>query len=209
MKKIFFYILTFIILLTACTPAGTTTPTVGTVLQPTMTVESPSVKTNEPMEETGTAEEMTISSPAFEYGQKVDIKYTCDNGDVGVSPELNISGVPAAARSLALIVEDPDAPIGVFYHWVLYNIPPALNNLPESMITDPHVPGIGVQGMSSFNTTGYGGPCPPFGMSHRYFFRLYALDLDLTLPPDLDAAALLEKMDGHVLAQAEWMGKYK
>jgi Raf kinase inhibitor-like YbhB/YbcL family protein len=164
-----------------------------------------------PVQPTTAAEShgMALSSPAFQSGQKIPDIYTCANSQIGKSPELLWTNVPAGAQSLALIAEDPDAPMGIFYHWVVYNIPPALTELPEGMPAISHVVGIGTQGINGFSTLGYGGPCPPFGQTHRYYFHLYALDLGLSLPEGLDSLQLKTKMMGHVLAQADWMGMYK
>jgi len=152
---------------------------------------------------------MKLSSPGFENGKKIPDQYACQNDQTGKSPELAIENVPAGAQSLALIVEDPDAPLGVFYHWIIYNIPPALSDIPEGMPVISHVAGIGTQGKNSFGTLGYGGPCPPFGQTHRYYFHLYALDLGLSTPEGLDEVQLKTKIQGHILAQADWMGTYK
>ena len=146
-----------------------------------------------------------IQSPAFEEGGSIPSRYTCDGKDI--SPPLQWTGVPEGARSLALIVDDPDAPDPaaprmVWVHWVLYNLPPDVQGLPEAVMALP--PGT-LEGINDWKRTGYGGPCPPAGR-HRYFFKLYALDSVL---PDLGEptkAELLQVMEGHVLGEAVLMG---
>lgn len=151
---------------------------------------------------------MQISSPAFRFGEAIPKKYTCDGEDV--SPPLTIADVPPNAKALVLIMEDPDAPIGVFTHWVLYNVPPTLTALPEGVPKRPEVTGVGLQGVNDFGRVGYGGPCPPRGHGpHRYFFRLYAIDVQLQLPPRARKDDVLAAIKGHVLAQTEYMGTYK
>ncbi len=149
----------------------------------------------------------TLRSPAFQEGGSIPARYTCDGEDL--SPPLEWSGVPEGTRSLALVVDDPDAPDPaapkmVWVHWVLYNLPPDSTGLPEGVTALP--PGT-LEGLNDWKRTGWGGPCPPVGR-HRYFFRLYALDTEL---PDLGTptrAQLLEAMKGHVLGEAVLMGTY-
>lgn len=143
---------------------------------------------------------MTLSSPAFAEGGTIPAKYTCDGADV--RPPLRIAGVPRNARSLAVVVEDPDAPGGTFVHWVAWNIDPRTATLPEKA-----VPAGAVTGRNDFGTTGYRGPCPPSG-THRYFFRLFALDTALSLPAGADRTRLNAAMKGHIVARAECMGRY-
>lgn len=145
-----------------------------------------------------------LSSPAFADGDAIPAKYSCDGEDV--SPPLQWRNVPQGAQSLALIMDDPDAPRGTWVHWVLYDIPPETGELPENVAPDDFLPG-GSQGNSSWNRIGYGGPCPPGG-SHRYFFKLYALDALLNLDPGATKEQLLAAMEGHILAQGELMGTY-
>ncbi|MBD3315401.1 MAG: YbhB/YbcL family Raf kinase inhibitor-like protein [Chitinivibrionales bacterium] len=140
---------------------------------------------------------MKLSSPAFENADLIPKKYTC-NGD-NVSPPLSIENIPQNTGSLTLIVDDPDAPGGTFVHWVLYNIPPA------SSIAEGSVPGS--QGINSFKKTGYGGPCPPSG-THRYFFKLYALDDELGLDQGCTKQEVIQAMDGHIIGSAELVGRY-
>lgn len=143
---------------------------------------------------------MRISSPAFGDDAKIPLAHACDGKNV--SPPLVISGVPKGARSLALIMDDPDAPYGTWTHWTVWNIPPSTTRIDEAS-----APQGAIQGKTSFGTSGYGGPCPPFG-THRYFFKLYALDARLTLPETADAAALEKAMRGRVLDQAGLVGLY-
>jgi len=145
-------------------------------------------------------------SPAFAYGQTIPRKYTCDGEDV--SPPLRIEGVPSGAAALVLIVEDPDAPKRNFTHWVLYNIPPNVTELPEGVPKAEETP-YGLQGVNDFGRVGWGGPCPPRGHgTHRYFFRLYALSRRLDLPPRATKDAVRSAMQGLVIAEAEYMGTY-
>jgi len=133
-------------------------------------------------------------------------KFTCE-GD-NRSPVLTWSDLPEGTRSLALVLDDPDSASGLFVHWVLYNIPPTVNRLAEGLPQEPALPGIGTQGANSYGRTGYNGPCPPRGTVHRYYFHLYALDTAPTLPGDLTAAELRKTIQGHVLSEATWVGKF-
>jgi hypothetical protein len=137
----------------------------------------------------------------------IPAKYTCDGANV--SPPLAWKGVPAGAKTLALISDDPDAPGGTWVHWVIYNISSAIGEVPEGVKATATVLDGAAQGTNDFRKTGYGGPCPPRGAAHRYFFKLYALDTALPLGPGATKQAVLGAMDGHVLAQAELMGTYK
>ncbi|GIW05043.1 MAG: hypothetical protein KatS3mg059_1663 [Thermomicrobiales bacterium] len=121
-----------------------------------------------------------VMSGAFADGQQIPVKYTCDAQDI--SPPLRWSGVPAEAQELVLVVDDPDAPSGIFTHWLVYGLPPRTTGLPEGVPPGETVPGGGRQGRNDFGRLGYGGPCPPSG-SHRYVFTVYALDAPLNLPP--------------------------
>lgn len=144
---------------------------------------------------------MVILTPAFKNGENIPSKYTCD-GD-NVNPRLEISDVPAEAKSLILIMDDPDSPSGTWLHWSVWNIDPKTTEIPENS-----VPQGAVEGMTGFGETGYGGPCPHSG-EHRYFFRLYALDSKLDLPAGASRPELERAMDGHILAGAELMGLYR
>lgn len=148
-----------------------------------------------------------LTSPAFSAGGAIPVKHTCDGADL--SPPLRWSDPPSRTKGLALIVDDPDAPAGTWVHWVFYRLPATLHELPEGVPARDAVSGIGTQGVNDFRKVGYGGPCPPRGRAHRYFFKLYALDSDLALPPRHTKADLLKAMEGHVLGQAELMGHYK
>jgi len=137
---------------------------------------------------------LSISIAAFQYGQPIPQKFTCQGENV--SPAMAWSGVPAGTKSLALVLEDPDAPGLTFIHWLIYNLPPTLSGLPEKVAAGDQVPGIGTQGPGSSASAGYTGPCPPSGKAHHYFFNLYALDLDPSLPTGLNAADLQRQMTG-------------
>ncbi|AJE02235.1 YbhB/YbcL family Raf kinase inhibitor-like protein [Geobacter pickeringii] len=144
---------------------------------------------------------MHLTSPAFVQGGVIPALHTCDGRDT--SPPLAIGGVAEQAQSLVLIMDDPDAPMGTWVHWVLWNIPPH-----SAAIAENGVPAGSVQGRNSWQRSGYGGPCPPSG-SHRYFFRLYALDTRLDLPAGAGKAEVERAMKGHVIAEAELMGTYR
>ena len=146
-----------------------------------------------------------LKSSAFAEGGLIPSRYTCDGGDL--SPPLSWSGIPEGTQRLALICDDPDAPRGTWVHWVAYDIPATLRELPEGVAPTPALAGGGSQGKSSFGRSGYGGPCPPSG-THRYFFRLYALDAPLGLPPGATKEELLRAMSGHLLGEGVLMGRY-
>jgi Raf kinase inhibitor-like YbhB/YbcL family protein len=148
----------------------------------------------------------TITSPEFASGKPVPRPYTCDGGDR--SPPLRWSEPPTGTRSLTLIVDDPDAPGGTWVHWVLYNLPVTTRSLPEAVAVDANGPDGSRQGRNSFGRLGYGGPCPPAGSTHHYFFRLYALDIDANVPAEATAGQLQSAMDKHILAYAELVGTY-
>ena len=148
-----------------------------------------------------------LKSPAFTPGGDIPVKHTCDGPDH--SPILRWADLPAGTVEFALIADDPDAPVGTWVHWVLYGVPSAARELPEGVAARDTVPGVGTQGMNDFGKVGYGGPCPPRGPAHRYFFKLYALNAELKLQPRKTKADLLKAMEGHVLGQAELMGRYK
>jgi len=143
-----------------------------------------------------------LSSPDIVPNGTIPAKFTCDGSNV--SPPLRWKDLPSGTKSLALIVDDPDAPRGTWNHWILFNIPASATELPEAAQT---LPAGTVQGNTSFGKTGYGGPCPP-DREHRYFFKLYALDQDLPLSSGAKKADLETAMKGHVLGQAELMGRY-
>lgn len=151
--------------------------------------------------------ELTITSAVFSYGGEVPKKFTCDGPDV--SPPLQWSDAPTGTQSFVLIVDDPDAPVGTWVHWVVYNVPAEARGLPENVPKQEDLPDKSHQGRNDFRRTGYGGPCPPPGAAHRYFFRLYALDSKLNLNPGATKAQVETAMKGHILAQGELMGRYK
>lgn len=143
---------------------------------------------------------MKVTSPAFKNNSKIPSKYTCDGENI--NPPLSFSNVPENAKSLALIVDDPDAPMGTWVHWVVFNIDPKIDEVSEN-----NQPKGGIEGITSFGKTGYGGPCPPSG-SHRYFFKLYAVSKVLSLASNADKPALEEAMKDNVLDKAEIIGLY-
>ena len=148
---------------------------------------------------------LSITSTAFKQGERIPSKYTCDGSDV--SPGLEWSDVPDSTRSFTIIADDPDAPVGTWIHWVLYNVPGETRTLPEAVPPDANLPDGSRQGKNSWGRPGYGGPCPPGG-THRYFFKLYALDTVLELQSGVSEDDLLKAMKGHILAEAELMGLY-
>ncbi len=150
--------------------------------------------------------EIKITSSAFEDGGLIPTKYTCDGEDI--SPLLQWEAVPEGTKTIALICDDPDAPIGTFVHWVLFNLPADTKELAEGIPKGTTLPNGAQQGTSDFGRIGYGGPCPPSG-THRYFFRIYALDTQLDLAPGARKPDLLNAIQGHILAQGQLMGKYK
>jgi hypothetical protein len=149
---------------------------------------------------------LQITSTAFSEGGMIPKPYTCDGTDV--SPALSWTGVPEDTKSLALICDDPDAPVGTWVHWVLFNIPTAEKGIPPEVATEATLPNGAKHGTNDFRKLGYGGPCPPGG-THRYFFKLYALDTVLSLGSGATKAQIEEAMQGHILAEAQLMGKYK
>lgn len=151
------------------------------------------------------ASAMRLESSAFASGGAIPARHTCDGTDVSVP--LAWSGVPASAKTLALVVEDPDAPGETFTHWVLYNLPATTQSLAEHVPTDPTLPSGAQQGRNDFGNVGYGGPCPPSG-THRYYFKLYALDAALTVGGQAMRADLTSAMQGHVVARTELLGTY-
>jgi len=142
---------------------------------------------------------IAISSPAFASGQSIPSKYSCDGENT--NPPLQIASVPAAAKSLVLIADDPDAPGGLFTHWLVWNIDPKTNSIGEGSAPN------GTQGKNGFGKLGYGGPCPPSG-THRYFFKVFALDKTLELSAGASRKQLDAAMQGHVVGEGELMGRY-
>jgi Raf kinase inhibitor-like YbhB/YbcL family protein len=142
---------------------------------------------------------MKITSSAFQEGASIPSKFSCDGSNT--SPPLQIAEVPSGAKSLVLIVDDPDAPSGLFTHWAVWNVSPQINAIAEGSAPK------GVRGTNDFGKSGYGGPCPPSG-THRYYFKIFALDRELDLPFGAKRGQLDEAMKGHVVAQGELMGRY-
>jgi Raf kinase inhibitor-like YbhB/YbcL family protein len=142
---------------------------------------------------------MKITSSAFQEGASIPSKFSCDGANT--TPPLQIAEVPSGAKSLALIVDDPDAPSGLFTHWTVWNISAQINAIAEGSAPK------GVQGTNDFGKSGYGGPCPPSG-THRYYFKIFALDRELDLPFGAKRGQLDEAMKGHIVAQGELMGRY-
>jgi Raf kinase inhibitor-like YbhB/YbcL family protein len=141
---------------------------------------------------------LLLKSPAFENNKPIPVKYTCDGADV--NPPLTIDGMPEETKTLVLIVDDPDAPMGTFDHWVVWNIPPTTRIIEENTVP-------GKEGLSSYRKHAYSGPCPPSG-THRYFFKVYALDTQLDLKLNSTKRDVEKAMKGHVLAEGELMGLY-
>ncbi|MEJ2719793.1 MAG: YbhB/YbcL family Raf kinase inhibitor-like protein [bacterium] len=148
-----------------------------------------------------------LTSPAFEDGGPIPQEYTCEGPDI--SPPLEWTELPDGTLSLAMICDDPDAPMGTWVHWVIYGIPPDPTSLPEAVPGDDTTEGGAVQGKNDFKRIGYGGPCPPAGKPHRYFFKLYALDTELDLKPGASKKDLEKAMKGHILAQGQLIGTYQ
>jgi len=153
----------------------------------------------------GGKRKMTITSTAFTNGGMIPPKYTADGADV--SPPLAFAGAPSGTKTFALICDDPDAPRGTWVHWVFYNLPVGVKSLPEHVPTQPTLSNGARQGKNDFGKIGYGGPAPPSG-THRYFFKVYALNAELKLDPGATKAQLVKAMNGHILAQGELVGKY-
>jgi Raf kinase inhibitor-like YbhB/YbcL family protein len=150
--------------------------------------------------------EIQIKSTAFTDGGMIPIQYTCDGKDV--SPPLALTSIPTGTKSLAIICDDPDAPMGTWVHWVLFNLPPETRELTEGIPSKKILANGAKHGMNDFHKYGYGGPCPPGG-THRYYFKIYALDRELSLEPGATKNELLKAMDGHILSEGQLMGRYK
>jgi len=149
---------------------------------------------------------MTVRSPAFSNGSTIPRRYTCDGDDV--SPPLEWSNTPPGAKSILVLVYDPDAPSGFFIHWLVYDIKPGIHGLPEALPPEPRTP-YGLQAVNDFNHVGYGGPCPPPGKEHRYVFLVAALDTAPPAPPGAPAREVLAQARGHVLAYGYTVGLYR
>jgi Raf kinase inhibitor-like YbhB/YbcL family protein len=148
-----------------------------------------------------------LTSSAFKPGTPIPADFSCTAGDH--SPALAWSGAPAGTKSFALIVEDPDAPMGTFVHWVVFNVPAAASGMPADAPKTPQLPDGGAQGSNGMGAVGYKGPCPPPGKTHHYHFELFALDSPLQVPSDADAAALRAAMQNHVKASTELVGTFE
>jgi len=157
-------------------------------------------------EQGGMAMAFELRSPAFTHEGTIPPKYTCDGEDI--SPRLEWNDPPEGTQSFALIADDPDAPVGTWVHWVLYNIPAGVRALPEAIAAESELPEGSRHGKNGWRRLYYGGPCPPSG-THRYFFKLYALDTTLNLKPGANKGKLLKAMEGHILAETELMGTYQ
>ncbi len=144
-----------------------------------------------------------LKSEAFKYGEYIPKVYTCEGKDV--SPPLSWGSFPKETKSFAIIMEDPDAPGGTFYHWVVWNISPSITNLPENASKTMSL----TQGINDFGKIGYGGPCPPPGKAHHYYIEIFALNRDINLPPSAKAIDLLKAIRGHIIGNATLMGLYK
>lgn len=149
---------------------------------------------------------MKLASSAIQEGGTIPTPYTGDGADA--SPPLEWTGAPAAVQSYVLICDDPDAPRGTWVHWVLFNIPSESTLLPDGVPATPEIPGGGSHGKNDFKKLGYGGPSPPRGKPHRYYFKLYALDRKLELPAGPSKQQVEKAMEGHVLASAQLMGTF-
>jgi Raf kinase inhibitor-like YbhB/YbcL family protein len=149
--------------------------------------------------------DIKVSSEAFEEGGMIPAKYTCDEDDI--STPLAWDSIPEGTKTLALICDDPDAPMGTWVHWVLFNLPVDISVLPENVPPERELESGAKQGTNDFGRIGYGGPCPPGG-THRYYFKLYALDAELDLEAGAKKTQLLEAMEGHILAEGHLMGRY-
>ena len=148
-----------------------------------------------------------ITSSSFAEGEPIPSKYTCDGENI--SPPLSWDNAPAGTKSSALICDDPDAPVGTWVHWVLYDLPATITELREATETKEELPNGARQGRNDFKQIGYGGPCPPRGGQHRYYFKIYALDLELNLKSGATKSEVENAMKGHILAEGKLMGTYQ
>lgn len=153
----------------------------------------------------GVKMEINFFSPSFKKGETIPKMFTCDDADI--SPKLVWSNLPQGTKSVSIICDDPDAPMGTWVHWVIYNIPATVSELSENQPRSEKLPNGAFQGRNSWGKIGYGGPCPPSG-THRYFFKLYALDTLLELKPGATKDELIKSIKGHILGQTEFYGKY-
>jgi Raf kinase inhibitor-like YbhB/YbcL family protein len=207
MKKIFFCLLAISLSACASQPAASVEIQTSTDAPVPTAISNSPTQAPAPLPPTKEASlSFEISSPAFTNGQPIPSDFSCDGNDS--SPALAWTEPPSGTQSFALIMDDPDAPMGTWVHWVIFNIPASARGLAESMPTDSQLSDGSVQGKTSAGSNGYHGPCPPSG-THRYFFKLYALDTILSLTAKADKKELLAAMEGHVLANAELMGTFK
>ena len=167
--------------------------------------EKVQINTTEEKKEKEVNMQFKLTSPAFEEEGMIPKKYTCDAEDI--SPPLTWESVPEGTKSLAIICDDPDAPVGTWVHWVLFNLPPDTKKLIEEVSTTETLENGAKQGTNDFGNIGYGGPCPPGG-THRYFFKLYAMDIMLNLEAGIKKTDLLNAMEGHIIFETQLMGKY-
>jgi Raf kinase inhibitor-like YbhB/YbcL family protein len=205
MKKLIMPLVFVMLIAAACTSNAAETmmpektpPPAGELPAPTTPPSTKDVMAEEPTP-------FTLTSPEFVHEEAIPVKFSCDGEDI--SPPLQWIGSPEGTQSFALIMDDPDAPGGTWVHWVLYNIPPETRALTENILAEPTLADGSMHGENSRGRTDYGGPCPPGG-THRYFFKLYALDILLEASPDIDASDLLNLMEGHILAETQLMGVY-
>jgi Raf kinase inhibitor-like YbhB/YbcL family protein len=154
-----------------------------------------------------TRRKMDLASSAFKDGQSIPSQYTCD--DKNISPPLTWKGAPANTQSFLLMMDDPDGPTGVWTHWLLFNLPASVTELPENFSNTSSTIAEAKQGVNDFKNPGYGGPCPPAGKSHRYFFKLFALDITLQLPPGASRKDVEAAITKHVLSAGQLMGTYQ
>jgi Raf kinase inhibitor-like YbhB/YbcL family protein len=150
---------------------------------------------------------MQLTSTAFKEGEPIPARHTCDGKDI--SPPLKWSGTPPGTASFTLIADDPDAPVGTWVHWIVYDLPATSTELAEDAPRSQYLTGNARQGLNDFRRLGYGGPCPPAGKPHRYFFKLYALDKSLELPPGATKRDVERAMQGHILGEAHLVGTYQ
>jgi Raf kinase inhibitor-like YbhB/YbcL family protein len=176
------------------------------LLSATVATASPANSNTTSAANGGKSMSLSISSPSFSSGGDIPKKFTCDGADV--SPQLAWTESASGTKSFALLVDDPDAPVGNWNHWALWNLPASARGLPERVSKEASLPDGTQQGKNDFHKTGYNGPCPPPGKPHRYYFKLLALDTKLELKPGSSKRELEAAMKGHILAQAEWMGRY-
>jgi Raf kinase inhibitor-like YbhB/YbcL family protein len=194
----FLWVICLSFVASGCGPSPTPTPAPET---PAPTSTPPAA----PQEEEGQEMPFELTSTAFAQEEPVPAKYSCDSDNV--SPPLQWSDPPNDTQSFALIMDDPDAPVGTWIHWVLYDLPADARDLPEAIPADADLSDGSRHGENSWRRTDYGGPCPPSG-THRYFFKLYALDTMLGLDIGATKTQLLQAMEGHILTETELMGTY-